>query len=48
MQVALADWTSAELGQLATLFHRMVDGFLAHSADEDTETPPTVPGGRTG
>ena len=47
MQVALADWTPAELGQLATLFHRMVDDFLAHSADEDTETPPAVPGGRT-
>ncbi|MEU6533725.1 MarR family transcriptional regulator [Streptomyces sp. NPDC046928] len=48
MQVALADWTPAELGRLATLFHRMVDDFLAHSADEETEAPAAVPGGRKG
>ncbi|MFF0226846.1 MarR family winged helix-turn-helix transcriptional regulator [Streptomyces sp. NPDC004629] len=44
MQVALADWTPEELRQLATLFHRMVDDFLAHSADgeppEENGTPP--------
>ncbi|MFD7698148.1 MarR family winged helix-turn-helix transcriptional regulator [Streptomyces sp. NPDC059374] len=48
MQVALADWTPAELSRLATLFHRMVDDFLAHSADEDTEAAAAVPGGREG
>ena len=48
MQMALSDWSPEELRHLATLFHRMVDDFLAHSVDEDTETPPAVPGGRTG
>lgn len=37
MQLALSDWTPDELRQLATLFHRMVDDFLAHAVDEDTE-----------
>ncbi|MGW4172781.1 MarR family winged helix-turn-helix transcriptional regulator [Streptomyces chartreusis] len=37
MQVALADWTPEELRQLATLFHRMVDDFLAHAIDDDGE-----------
>lgn len=37
MQVALADWSPEDLQRLATLFHRMVDDFLAHSADEETE-----------
>ncbi|WP_081240362.1 MarR family winged helix-turn-helix transcriptional regulator [Streptomyces viridosporus] len=37
MQVALADWSPEDLRRLATLFHRMVDDFLAHSADEETE-----------
>lgn len=32
MQRALADWSPEELRQLATLFHRMVDDFLAHAA----------------
>ncbi|MGW4543830.1 MarR family winged helix-turn-helix transcriptional regulator [Streptomyces chartreusis] len=37
MQVALADWTPEALRQLATLFHRMVDDFLAHAIDDDGE-----------
>jgi DNA-binding MarR family transcriptional regulator len=39
MQAALSAWTPQELRQLATLFHRMVDDFLAHSVDEDTDQP---------
>ncbi|MFD5012731.1 MarR family winged helix-turn-helix transcriptional regulator [Streptomyces chartreusis] len=39
MQLALADWTPEELRQLATLFHRMVDDFLAHAIDDDGEQP---------
>ncbi|WP_328869043.1 MarR family transcriptional regulator [Streptomyces sp. NBC_00287] len=35
MQLALADWKPEELRQLATLFHRMVDDFLAYSIDEE-------------
>ncbi|MFD7510133.1 MarR family winged helix-turn-helix transcriptional regulator [Streptomyces sp. NPDC059853] len=31
MEAALADWTSEELRQLAGLFNRMVDDFLAHA-----------------
>jgi len=41
MQLALADWSPEELRRLATLFHRMVDDFLSHAVDEDTE-PRTV------
>ncbi|MFF5960554.1 MarR family winged helix-turn-helix transcriptional regulator [Streptomyces luteogriseus] len=37
MQLALSDWSPEELRHLATLFHRMVDDFLAHSVDEDGE-----------
>ncbi|MBC7268961.1 MAG: winged helix DNA-binding protein, partial [Streptomyces sp.] len=37
MQLALAEWTPEELRQLATLFHRMVDDFVAYSADEEAE-----------
>jgi DNA-binding MarR family transcriptional regulator len=32
MRMALADWSPEELRQLAGLFHRMVDDFLAHAA----------------
>jgi len=32
MQLALAGWRPEELRELATLFHRMVDDFLAYSA----------------
>ncbi|MFC3572234.1 MarR family winged helix-turn-helix transcriptional regulator [Streptomyces yaanensis] len=35
MQVALSRWSPEELRQLATLFHRMVDDFLAYAVDED-------------
>jgi DNA-binding MarR family transcriptional regulator len=34
MQAALAHWPPEELHQLATLLHRMVDDFLAYSAEE--------------
>ncbi|MFH8662850.1 MarR family winged helix-turn-helix transcriptional regulator [Streptomyces afghaniensis] len=37
MQMALSDWSPEELRQLATLFHRMVDDFLAHAVDEEPE-----------
>lgn len=43
MQLALADWTPEELRQLAGLFHRMVDDFLAHAIDEDSEPQQTAP-----
>ncbi|WP_327715086.1 MarR family transcriptional regulator [Streptomyces sp. NBC_00490] len=42
MQLALSEWAPEELGQLATLFHRMVDDFLAYSVDDDTEPATTV------
>ncbi|MFJ5105040.1 MarR family winged helix-turn-helix transcriptional regulator [Streptomyces sp. NPDC088554] len=46
MQAALSEWSPQELRQLATLFHRMVDDFLAHSEDiaepGDVETPPSA------
>ncbi|MFD5162897.1 MarR family winged helix-turn-helix transcriptional regulator [Streptomyces hawaiiensis] len=45
MQMALSDWSPAELRQLATLFHRMVDDFLAHAVDEEGE-PPSSPVGK--
>lgn len=37
MQLALAGWRPEELRQLATLFHRMVDDFLAYSAETEGE-----------
>ncbi|MBX7548157.1 MarR family transcriptional regulator [Streptomyces sp. NPDC004232] len=36
MQLALAGWRPEELRQMATLFHRMVDDFLAHTVEEDS------------
>lgn len=36
MQLALAKWSPDELRQLATLFHRMVDDFVDHMAEEET------------
>jgi DNA-binding MarR family transcriptional regulator len=39
MQMALSQWSPDELRQLATLFHRMVDDFLAY-ADEEGEPEP--------
>ncbi len=35
MQRALAGWRSEDLRQMAALFHRMVDDFLACTVDED-------------
>ncbi|MFI6014225.1 MarR family winged helix-turn-helix transcriptional regulator [Streptomyces sp. NPDC051243] len=46
MQLALADWTPQELRQLASLFHRMVDDFLAHAIEEDGEPQPSAPAAR--
>ncbi|MER5200088.1 MarR family winged helix-turn-helix transcriptional regulator [Streptomyces sp. NPDC002755] len=43
MQLALADWSPEELGQLATLFHRMVDDFLSYAVDDETEQPAAAP-----
>ncbi|OIJ64614.1 MarR family winged helix-turn-helix transcriptional regulator [Streptomyces mangrovisoli] len=35
MQLALSAWSPDELSHLATLFHRMVDDFLAYAVDDD-------------
>ncbi|MER7925787.1 MarR family transcriptional regulator [Streptomyces sp. NPDC096057] len=35
MQMALSEWSTDELRQLATLFHRMVDDFLKYAIDDD-------------
>ncbi|MFI5967566.1 MarR family winged helix-turn-helix transcriptional regulator [Streptomyces asoensis] len=43
MQLALADWSPQELGQLAALFHRMVDDFLSYSVEDETEQPAAAP-----
>ncbi|MFD5713642.1 MarR family winged helix-turn-helix transcriptional regulator [Streptomyces pharetrae] len=37
MQSALAHWSPEDLRQLATLFHRMADDFVAYAADEEPE-----------
>ncbi|AZP15589.1 MarR family transcriptional regulator [Streptomyces aquilus] len=42
MMLALAEWSPQELGQLATLFHRMVDDFLAYAAEEELESAGTT------
>ncbi|MGW1025340.1 MarR family winged helix-turn-helix transcriptional regulator [Streptomyces sp. NPDC002577] len=41
MEGALAAWSPEELQQLATLFHRMVDDFLAYkwTGEEDADAP---------
>ncbi|GKQ40487.1 MarR family winged helix-turn-helix transcriptional regulator [Streptomyces sp. A012304] len=39
MQLALAEWSPEDLRQLATLFHRMVDDFLSHAVEDDSEQP---------
>ncbi|MFF8940534.1 MarR family winged helix-turn-helix transcriptional regulator [Streptomyces paradoxus] len=44
MQAALSAWSAEDLGQLATLFHRMVDDFLAHAVDEEGESRSAPPG----
>ncbi|WP_367325483.1 MarR family winged helix-turn-helix transcriptional regulator [Streptomyces sp. HUAS ZL42] len=45
MQLALADWSPDELRQLATLFHRMVDDFLSHAVEDETEQQAAGPAG---
>ncbi|MER7969832.1 MarR family transcriptional regulator [Streptomyces sp. NPDC005840] len=45
MQLALSDWDPEELRQLATLFHRMVDDFLAHSVDDEPDGTAAPAGG---
>jgi len=43
MQMALSDWSTDELQQLATLFHRMVDDFLNYAIDEESEPEAAAP-----
>lgn len=38
MQLALHEWTAADLASLADLLHRMVDDFLAHGHAESTDS----------
>jgi DNA-binding MarR family transcriptional regulator len=40
MQMALTHWSPGDLHQLATLFQRMVDDFVAHSAAEEPISQP--------
>jgi DNA-binding MarR family transcriptional regulator len=40
MEAALADWSSADLGRLAGLFHRLVDDFVRHAEIETGACPP--------
>ncbi|CAM5694638.1 hypothetical protein SGLAM104S_06625 [Streptomyces glaucescens] len=42
MQSALARWFPEDLRQLATLFHRMADDFVAYAADEEPEPRATA------
>ncbi|MGW0945564.1 MarR family winged helix-turn-helix transcriptional regulator [Streptomyces sp. NPDC002623] len=42
MQLALSDWSPEELGQLAALFHRMVDDFLSYAIEDEPELPPVT------
>ncbi|MFF1547076.1 hypothetical protein [Streptomyces sp. NPDC058291] len=44
MRPALSDWAPEDLRPLATLFHRMVDGFLACAVEDDGERQAAVPG----
>ncbi|MFG2377858.1 MarR family winged helix-turn-helix transcriptional regulator [Streptomyces sp. NPDC048504] len=43
MQMALSEWSTDELQQLATLFHRMVDDFLKYAIDDDGEPEVVAP-----
>ncbi|MEW1825913.1 MarR family transcriptional regulator [Streptomyces sp. NPDC088196] len=43
MQMALSDWSTDELQQLATLFHRMVDDFLKYAIEDDGEPEAVAP-----
>ncbi|MEV8066560.1 MarR family transcriptional regulator [Streptomyces sp. NPDC085995] len=42
MEAALSGWSAGELHQLATLFHRMVDDFVAYAKDVDPEPEPAA------
>ncbi|MGW1780675.1 MarR family winged helix-turn-helix transcriptional regulator [Streptomyces sp. NPDC002143] len=42
MQLALSEWSPEELGQLAALFHRMVDDFLSYAIEDEPELPPVT------
>ncbi|MEU3615722.1 MarR family transcriptional regulator [Streptomyces sp. NPDC006872] len=42
MQLALSAWSPEELGQLAALFHRMVDDFLSYAIEDEPEQPPVT------
>ncbi|MGW2050067.1 MarR family winged helix-turn-helix transcriptional regulator [Streptomyces sp. NPDC001858] len=42
MQLALSEWSPEELGQLAALFHRMVDDFLSYAVEDEPEQPPVT------
>ncbi|MET8246565.1 MarR family transcriptional regulator [Streptomyces sp. NPDC005202] len=44
MQLALSAWSPEELRRLATLFHRMVDDFLAYANDGDVDQEATGTG----
>ena len=46
MQMALSEWSTDELQQLASLFHRMVDDFLKYAIDEDGEPEAAAPARR--
>ncbi|MFD5480370.1 MarR family winged helix-turn-helix transcriptional regulator [Streptomyces hawaiiensis] len=39
MEAALADWSPADLGRLAGLFHRLVDDFVRHTETEIDARP---------
>jgi DNA-binding MarR family transcriptional regulator len=41
MEAALGSWTSEDLAQLAVLFHRLVDDFVAHT-EADIHVRPSV------
>src|SRR6266568_3309492 len=43
MQMALSEWPTEELRQLASLFHRMVDDFLTYAIDEEGEPEVAAP-----
>jgi DNA-binding MarR family transcriptional regulator len=45
MQLALAEWSPEELRRLAALFHRMVDDFLSHAVEDETEPASVTPAG---
>lgn len=46
MQLALGEWKPEELRQLATMFHRMVDDFLACAVEEESGHEAGAPVGK--